>query len=90
LLYWIGINLDIEELKRAEQELRDIVDTIPAMVWVALPDGSNTYANSRYAEYSGMTAAQTAESGWRAAVHPDDLQKHEGQWRTSVASGEPQ
>jgi PAS domain-containing protein len=39
LLYWIGVNLDIEERKRAEQELRDIVDTIPAIVWVALPDG---------------------------------------------------
>jgi PAS domain S-box-containing protein len=89
LLYWIGINLDIEELKRAEQELRDIIDTIPAMVWVALPDGSNTHVNSRYEEYSGMTAAQTAASGWRAAVHPDDLQKHEGKWRASVASGEP-
>jgi PAS domain S-box-containing protein len=89
LLYWIGINIDIEELKQAGQELRDIVDTIPAMVWVALPDGSNTYVSSRYVEYSGMAAAQTAGPGWRAAVHPDDLQKHEGKWRASVASGEP-
>ncbi len=89
LLYWIGVNLDIDERKRAEQELRDIVDTIPAIVWVALPDGSNTYVNSRYVEYSGMAAAQTAGSGWRAAAHPDDLQRHEGKWRASVASGEP-
>ena len=36
-----------------------------------------------------MVPAQTAGSGWRAAVHPDDLQKHEGKWRASVASGEP-
>jgi PAS domain S-box-containing protein len=89
LLYWIGVNLDIDERKRAEQELRDIVDTIPAMVWVTLPDGSNTYVNSRYVEYSGMAAAQTAGSGWRAAAHPDDLQRHEGKWRASVASGKP-
>jgi PAS domain S-box-containing protein len=73
----------------AEHELRDIVDTIPAIVWVALPDGSNTYVNSRYVDYSGMEAAQTAGSGWRAAAHPDDLQKHEDKWRASVASGEP-
>jgi PAS domain S-box-containing protein len=89
LLYWIGINLDIEELKRAEQELREIVDTIPALLWVAEADGSNTYVNSRYMEYSGMAAAQTAASGWRAAVHPEDLGKHEGKWRASVASGKP-
>jgi PAS domain S-box-containing protein len=89
LLYWIGINLDIEERKWAEQELRDIVDTIPAIVWVALPDGSNTYVNSRFVEYSGMTTTQTAGSAWQDAVHPDDLQKHEAKWRASVASGEP-
>jgi PAS domain S-box-containing protein len=89
LLYWIGVNLDIEEQKRAEQELREMFDTVPAIVWVARPDGSNTYVNSRYVEYSGMGAAQTAGSGWREAAHPDDLQRHEGKWRASVASGEP-
>src|SRR5258708_15828322 len=36
-----------------------------------------------------MAGGQTGGSGWGAAAHPDDLQKHEGQWRTSVASGEP-
>jgi PAS domain S-box-containing protein len=89
LLYWIGVNLDIDGRKRAEQELRDIIDTIPAIVWVALPDGSNAYVNSRYVEYSGLAAPQTAGSGWRATAHPDDLQRHEGKWRASVASGEP-
>jgi len=89
LLYWIGLNLDIEERKRAELELRDVVDTIPAIVWVALPDGSNTYVNSRFVEYSGMSTAQTAGSGWRAAIHPDDLDRHDGKWRASIESGEP-
>jgi formate hydrogenlyase transcriptional activator len=36
-----------------------------------------------------MVPAQTAGSGWRAAAHPDDLQKHEGKWRAAVASGQP-
>jgi PAS domain S-box-containing protein len=82
-------SLKVEERKRAEQELREIVDSIPAVVWVALPDGSNAYANSRFVEYSGMVPAQSAGSGWRAVVHPDDLQAHEAKWRASVASGEP-
>ena len=89
VLCFIGINLDIEERKRSEQELRDIVDTIPAIVWVAQPDGSNTYANRRFVDYSGMAPEEIAGSGWRATAHPDDLQKHEGRWRASVASGEP-
>src|SRR5579872_6848680 len=75
--------------KRAEQELRDLLDTIPAVVWVAQPDGGNTYANSRFVEYSGMSPAQTAGGGWRAAVHTDDLETHESKWRAAIASGEP-
>jgi PAS domain S-box-containing protein len=89
LLYWIGINLDVDDLKRAEQELCNIIDTIPGLVWVALPDGSNTYVNSRYVEYSGMSAGQVAASGWRAAVHSEDLERHEGNWCAAVASGKP-
>jgi PAS domain S-box-containing protein len=81
--------LKVQERKGTEQELRAIVDSIPAVVWVALPDGSNAYANSRFVKYSGMAPAQVAGSGWRAAIHPDDLQKHEARWRASVASGEP-
>ena len=59
------------------------------MVWVALPDGSNTYVNRRYVEYSGLTSAQTAGSGWRVVTHPDALKRHEGKWRASVSGGEP-
>jgi formate hydrogenlyase transcriptional activator len=89
LLYWIGINLDVDDLKRAERELRDILDTIPGMVWVALPDGANTYVNSRYVEYSGMSPGQVSASGWRAAVHSDDLERHEANWRAALAGGKP-
>jgi PAS domain S-box-containing protein len=88
LLYWIGVNLDINERKRAEQELRYVVNTIPAIVWSALPDGSNTYVNSRFVEYSGMSAEQLAGSGWHAATHPDDLQRHERKWLACVRTGE--
>jgi PAS domain S-box-containing protein len=81
--------IKVEARDHTEQELRDIVDSIPAVVWVALPDGSNAYANSRFVAYSGMAPAQTAGAGWQAAVHPDDLQAHEARWRAAVASGEP-
>src|SRR5260370_11025244 len=63
LLYWIGVTLDIDDAKRAEnalrkseKELRDVIDTIPAMVWSTLPDGSNTYVNKRFVEYTGSSA----------------------------------
>jgi PAS domain S-box-containing protein len=94
LLYWIGVNLDIEDAKRAEDALRksekglrDAIDTIPALVWSALPDGSNAYVNKRFLEYTGSSAEQTAGSGWQALVHPDDLERHAGKWMEAVATG---
>ena len=88
--------MDVTERKRAEEavlrsekELRNVIDTIPAVVWSALPDGSNTYVNRRFVEYSGMSGEQMAGSGWQAAVHPDDLQRHVDKWRASVGTGEP-
>src|SRR5882724_2808326 len=77
------------ELRRSERELREVIDTIPAIVWSALPDGSNSYANSRSVEYCGMTREQIAGSGWEGGFHSDDLERHKAKWLACVASGEP-
>jgi formate hydrogenlyase transcriptional activator len=77
------------ELRRSERELRDVIDTIPAIVWSTLPDGSNTYVNKRFVEYSGSSAEQTAGSGWQALIHPDDLERHAGKWMEAIATGKP-
>ena len=77
------------ELCRSEKELRDVLDSIPAIVWSALSDGSNSYVNSRFVEYCGMPPGQIAGSGWHAATHPEDLERHNAKWLACVASGEP-
>jgi len=76
-------------IKTQEAELRDVVDTIPAIVWSALPDGSNAYVNSRFVEYCGMQPEEIAGTGWHKATHPDDLERHNAKWLAAVASGEP-
>jgi PAS domain S-box-containing protein len=77
------------ELRSSERELRGVLDSIPAIVWSALPDGSNSYVNSRFVEYCGIPAEHLAGSGWHAATHPDDLERHNAKWLTCVASGDP-
>jgi PAS domain S-box-containing protein len=93
---FLGTGMDVteqerltEELRRSEKELRDAIDTIPALVWSALPDGSNTYVNKRFMEHTGSSAEQTAGSGWKALVHPDDLERHAAKWMEAVATGRP-
>jgi PAS domain S-box-containing protein len=93
---FVGAVTDVTEQRHAEAvirgqeaELREVVDTIPSIVWSALPDGSNSYANSRFVEYCGMPPDQIAGSGWQAATHPDDLERTNAKWLACVASGEP-
>jgi PAS domain S-box-containing protein len=74
------------ELRKSERELRDVIDAIPTIAWSALPDGSNTYVNKGFVEYSGLSAEQAAGSGWQAATHSDDLQA--SKWVAYLATGE--
>ena len=81
-LEFLGAVSDISEQRHAEAvireqetELRQVVDTIPAIVWSARPYGSNSYVNNRIVEYFGMPPEQFAGSGWHAATHPDDLER---------------
>ena len=91
LVNYIGTLMDVtgrkhaeEDLRRSENELRRVIETIPAMVWSALPDGSNVLMNRRWTDYTGLPATG---SGWQAAVHPDDLGRHLDAFREASAKG---
>jgi len=95
-LEFVGAITDVTRQRGAEAvitaqeaELRAVVDKIPAIVWSARPDGANAYVNSRFVEYCGMSPAQIAGTGWHAATHPDDLERHNAKWLAAAASGEP-
>jgi PAS domain S-box-containing protein len=78
-----------ESLRKQEKELREVVETIPAMTVTVLPDGTNVFIGKRFAEYSGLSPEDAQGSGWKTCVHPDDLDLHVRKWRASLASGEP-
>ncbi|MGA9964276.1 MAG: PAS domain S-box protein, partial [Terriglobales bacterium] len=88
-LVWGLFRLRIRQLQQQEWKFREAIKTIPAMAFTALPDGSRTFVNQRWEEYTGLRVEQAAGSGWQAAVHPDDLNRVHEKWRISVISGEP-
>jgi hypothetical protein len=61
------LTVEIAERRRAEAELREgqresrlIIDTIPALVWAARPDGTAEFFNRHYLEFIGLSAEQAA------------------------------
>jgi len=86
---WVLYQFRIQQLRRQERKLRDVIETMPTFAWTALPDGSVDFVNHHWQEYTGLSAERTVGSGWQAAVHPADLKLHLEKWRASLASGEP-
>src|SRR5258705_335606 len=80
ILQWVGVNLDIDELKCAEQALREseyklrqIIETVPSLLWSAGPAGEPTHVSQRLLDYSGMRLEDFKHGGWEAFVHPADF-----------------
>ena len=69
-------------------DIRLVIDTIPALVWCNLSDGSNEFLNKRWHEYTGLSAEESYGSGWQTAIHPDDKAKLIETWQRMLISGE--
>ncbi len=78
-----------KEPKTPEDKYRVMVDTIPALVWCTLPDGSNEFHNQRWHDYTGLPAGAEDGLGWRVEYHPEDLEQLLDEFQALLASGEP-
>ncbi|WEX79161.1 PAS domain S-box protein [Sinorhizobium numidicum] len=78
-----------EAARRSEEELRQVIETVPAMVWTALPDGRVDFINRRWQEFTGLSLDGTSGGTWEpeARFHPEDLEQYMSKWRTSLATG---
>jgi PAS domain S-box-containing protein len=88
ILMWYGSLIDIHDRKMAQEDmaasekrLQLIIDTIPGMVWSALPDGGGDFANRHFRTYLGLSMDEARDWGWASAVHPDDLPELMEAWR---------
>jgi len=87
-LLWVAYQVRTRQLQEQERKFREAVETMPALAFVSLPDGYCIFVNRGWVEYTGMTVEQASGTGWRTAVHPDDLKNVIDKWRKSVATGE--
>src|SRR6202051_53553 len=78
----------LDQIRNSEAKLRTIIDTIPVIAWCALPDGSGEFWNQRWHDYTGLSYEAARGWGWRAVIHPDDLDQLENKWRAGLDSGQ--
>src|SRR5262249_32168899 len=92
----IGVDIDVTERKRAEEELRESdsrlrqhTDAMPQIFFTCSADGMIDYVNWRWEEYAGAFWEGAMGNGWVEALHPDDRERVLRQWTEAVKIGRP-
>src|SRR4029450_9435201 len=72
-----------------EDALRRAVDTTPALIHTARPDGYLDYFNRGWLDFLGKSLEDVCGWRWTESVHPKDVAGIVQKWHAALASGEP-
>ena len=70
-------------------KLREIIETMPSMLWSAAPNGEPTYVNQRVLGYAGLRFEDFLNLGWKEFLHPEDFPETERAFYQAIQTGEP-
>jgi PAS domain S-box-containing protein len=73
-----------DDRERRELPLHTVMDTIPGLVWSALPDGELEFCNQRWLDYTGISFNEIKGREWAAAIHPQDITGLREAWRAAL------
>ncbi|HEY0179931.1 MAG TPA: ATP-binding protein, partial [Dokdonella sp.] len=87
--------VDVDELKRAEQALREsegrfllLADNAPVLIWMNGPEGRR-YVNKAYLDFLQVREADVQGYDWAKFIHPDDRDAYMSIYREKMAVREP-
>jgi PAS domain S-box-containing protein len=72
-------------LRESEERFRNLANTAPVMIVSSGPDGSATFFNKTWLDFTGRTMEQELGSGWTASLHPEDRQRAQADYSASLA-----
>ena len=78
-----------ETLRQSEEDLRALANSIPQLAWIASFDGTMSWYNQRWHDYTGTTAEQMAGEGWSMAYDSESLPHMLQGWKAALRAGTP-
>lgn len=99
---WFGTSIDIDvykkteaALRESERSLRELVETLPALIWCTAPDGEPIYFSRQFRDSVGFDVddkdtpdASRLSGVLNAIIHPDDLDAVRTLFAHCMATGE--
>jgi PAS domain S-box-containing protein len=103
IIQWHGLSHDVDDqlrveeaLRESERSLRQLVETLPALIYCAAPNGEPIYRSEKLREFLGFGLGDKDEEGKTrltgtldAIIHPDDLPDVKERYAHSLATGSP-
>jgi PAS domain S-box-containing protein len=103
IVQWYGLAHDIDDqmhaeevLRQKERSLRQLVETLPAMIYCAAPNGEPTYRSRQLREFLGFDVQDKQGPGEShlsgtldAVIHADELAAVKERYAHSLSTGEP-
>jgi PAS domain S-box-containing protein len=94
VLSWYGVLIEIDDRRRAEEALREseyklrqIIETVPSLLWSVGPNGEQTQLNQRALDYIGVRYEDLLRLGWTHFIHPDDLSETARAFSDAIETG---
>ena len=103
IVEFVGTTIDITEqlrartdlekalakIRKSEDQLRVIIDTIPTLSWSTQPNGSVEFISHSWLDYTGLSVDEARNWGWSVVLHDEDSPELMDKWRASLATGDP-
>jgi PAS domain S-box-containing protein len=75
------------DIRRSEERYRSLVQGGAQVVWVAAPDGAMKEDSPEWRWITGQSVQEYLGTGWLEAIHPEDRDRVERDWRECVRTG---
>jgi PAS domain S-box-containing protein len=76
-----------EAVRRSEERYRSLVKAGAQVVWVTTPTGQIAEDSPEWRWITGQTLEEYLGNGWLDAIHPEDRERVERDWRECVQAG---
>lgn len=81
-------NSRLFEAKQAgEERFRVLAESVPQVIWTALPDGNLDYVNQKWTDYSGQPLQEALDTGWLNVVYTEDTVRSVMSWTNALHTG---
>jgi PAS domain S-box-containing protein len=94
-LLWHGFLQDVTErklvedrLRESEQRVRQVVESLPLLIWTCAADGPCDYLSPQWVSYTGLSEAEQLGYRWLEQIHPEDRDASIARWNQATATGE--